>query len=501
MAMPYDFDVIVVGSGAGGATLATACARAGKSVLLLERGPRYVVERPAHDEHTMLIEKKPYDDRPIEVNGSSRRLYMGGVLGGGTALYGAALMRPSRDDFHPGKHYGNRIPRAIWDWPVGYDALEPHYAEAERLYGVSGDGGENFGPLQKPRDGFAGRPMPLHPINRKLIAANRARGLQPFQLPLAIDSSRCLGCPICPGYICVHGARHSSAQLLEQAVAEGRSLHVRTNAEVDCLSFDGQGNADGVCVRDRATGELTRYRARRYVLGAGAIGSPLILLRSGVAGPLIGRHYMPHLAPLVLGIFPRRIAADESFVKQVGFSDYYFGTRRFAHKLGLIQSLPVPGPLMMAGASRPRLPKRFIHFLRPRMLPLCGIVEDLPHPDNRVSWSADGKPRLRHSFGPYDLERGRLLGRLMARILKRAGAVFCVIKRFPSDEHVAHQCGTLRFGTDPAHAVLDPDCRLFQHPNVFVVDGSFFPTSLGVGPALTIMANALRVARIVAAEL
>ena len=120
--MSYDADVIVVGSGAGGATLAHACARAGKSVLVLERGHR--VAPPAHhDERAMLIDKKPYDDRTIDVNGSPRRLYMGGVLGGSTALYGAALMRPSVDDFHPGASYGGRLPRAQWDWPIGYETL------------------------------------------------------------------------------------------------------------------------------------------------------------------------------------------------------------------------------------------------------------------------------------------------------------------------------------------------------------------------------------------
>src|SRR5262249_36714852 len=181
----YDSDVIVVGGGAGGATFAYACARPGKSVLLLERGRRYVPEKSALDEQAMLIEKRPYDDREVEINGARKRLYMGGVLGGGTALYGAALLRPSKDDFHPGKHYGDRIPRALWDWPIPYDHLEPYYAEAERLYGVAGCAGEDFGPLQRP-DSFPKPPLPLHPINRKLMSANRAGGLRPFRLPLAI---------------------------------------------------------------------------------------------------------------------------------------------------------------------------------------------------------------------------------------------------------------------------------------------------------------------------
>lgn len=505
--MPYDADIIVVGSGAGGATLAYACARAGKNVLLLERGRPYPprpsgeglgVKGPVHDEQAMLIDKNPYDDRKIEVNGSARQLYMGGVLGGGTALYGAALMRPSGDDFHPGASYGDRLPRAQWDWPIAYEDLEPHYTEAERLFAVSGSSDDDFGPLPTPRGGFPSQPLPLHPINQQLMSSNRTHGLRPFRLPLAIDSTHCLQCRACPGYICPTGARRSSAQLLAQPNLN--RLRVHTNVEAERITFDGAGNPDGVHATDRATGYRAVYRARRYVLAAGAIGSPLLLLRSGVDHPLIGRNYMMHLSPIVVGIFARRLGADEGFVKQVGFSDFYFGTKEFAHKMGLVQSLPVPGPLMLAKAASRWLPRWVLDFLRRRMLPLVGIIEDLPNPANRVSWGANGQPCLCHEFGGYDLERGRQLARLTAQILRRAGASWCLTSQFASEEHVGHQCGTLRFGKAPAHSVLDPDCRMHQHPGVFVVDGSFMPTSLGVGPALTIIANALRVARIVSSE-
>ncbi len=496
--MQYDCDVIVIGGGAGGATFAHACARAGKSVLLLERGRRYVPERPGHDERAMLIEKRPYDDRAVTVNGEARRLYMGGVLGGGTALYGAALLRPSPEDFHPGRFYGDRIPRAIWDWPITYADLEPHYAEAERLYGVAG-ADEDFGPLPRPAR-YPRAPLPLHPVNQRLMAANRARGLRPFRLPLAIDPDLCLRCGACAGHICPTGARSSAAQLLDRAAADGLPLRVQTNIEAEQLVLDGAGTVTGVALHDRGTGQRSVCRARRYVLAAGALSSPLLLLRSGIDGPLVGRHYMMHLSPVVVGIGSRRNGADEAFVKQVGFADYYFGADGYAHKLGLVQSLPVPGPLLTAKMSR-LVPRPILRLLRQRMLPLAGIVEDLPDPANRVTWGADGQLSLHHRFSAYDADRGRYLGRLMGRILKEAGALFCLTKQFASDEHVAHQCGTLRFGTAPDHAVLGPDCRLFGQPNVFVVDGSFFPTSLGVGPALTIMANALRVAGIVTGEL
>jgi choline dehydrogenase-like flavoprotein len=134
------------------------------------------------------------------------------------------------------------------------------------------------------------------------------------------------------------------------------------------------------------------------------------------------------------------------------------------------------------------------------MLPLAGIVEDLPNPANRITLGNDGAAELHHSYSPYDMARGQHLTQLMRQVLKRTGALFCLGKPFASDEHVAHQCGTLRFGKDAKDAVADSDCRMFDQPNVFIVDGSFFPTSLGVGPALTIIANALRVANVAVKE-
>jgi choline dehydrogenase-like flavoprotein len=274
-----------------------------------------------------------------------------------------------------------------------------------------------------------------------------------------------------------------------------------TNVEAECFCKNGENRVTGLQVRDRRTGQRTVYRAQRYALAAGAIGSPTILLKSAIGGPHVGQNYMYHVAPIAAGIFAKPTEADTTFVKQVGFADYYLGSPEFRHKLGLIQSLPVPGPLMMAKSGGRGLPRSLRHNLRKRMLPLVGIVEDLPNPANRVVLGADGAADLQHSFSPYDVERGRVLGKLMKRILKRAGALFCISRPFPSEEHVAHQCGTLRFGKSPQDAVVDASCRLFDQSNVFVVDGSIFPTSLGVGPALTIMANALRVARIVLQEI
>ncbi len=498
--MQFDYDVIVVGGGAGGATFAYACARAGKSVLVLERGHRDLATSPSHDEQTMLIEKGPYDDREVDVNGKARRLYMGGILGGGTSLYGGALVRPSKQDFQPGKYYGKRIPRSIWDWPISYADLEPYYNEAERLYGVAGRGEEDFSPLQKPSCGYPGDPLPLHPLNHRLMAANRVHGLHPFRLPLAIDSSRCLRCGLCAGFPCPTGARSSSAQLLERAIADGLPITIQTRVEVEQLIAEPGSRATLISVFDRTSGQRSHYRARRYALGAGAIGSSLLLLRSGLDNPLVGRHYMMHLSSIVVGVYAHASSTESSFVKQVGFADFYFGTRKFPHKMGIVQSLPVPGPLMSAKIT-PFMPAPVRQFLRQRILPLAGIIEDLPNPTNRVTLGPNGQAKLTHRFGRYDKVRRKHLTPQIARILKRSGAVYCTSRQGISDEHVAHQCGTLRFGNDPEQAVLDSDCRMYANPDVFAVDGSFLPTSLGVGPGLTIMANALRVATKVVAEL
>jgi choline dehydrogenase-like flavoprotein len=488
-----DFDVIVIGSGAGGAAFAHACALSGKRVLVVERG-RTPASPVAHDERATLIDKGPYDDRAVVVNGASLRLFMGGVLGGGTSVFGGAMLRPSAADFHPGRSYGDRLTRELWDWPIAYEDLSAYYDQAESLYRVAAAPHDDYSPLNSPCRTTAALPLELAPVNVRLVSTARRAGLRPFQLPLAIDSERCLRCSTCTGFLCVNGARRSAAQILNELAAIDR-CRVLPDTEVERLEFVRGGRVDSVLLRRRSDGSTRRVGARCFALAAGAVGSPAILLRSGCDGPHIGRNYMLHYSPIVVGLFGSTTGADHRFVKQVGFADYYFGTAECPQKMGLIQSLPAPGPLMLAKSGLKRWPQAALAFLRRRMLPLTGIVEDLPDPANRVDLANNGSLRLSHRFSAYDRERGRSLARAMQQILRGAGALACVSRAFPSAEHVAHQCGTLRMGALAKHAVVDRDCRLFGSPNLFVVDGSVLPTSLGVGPSLTIVANALRVAR------
>lgn len=538
--MEYDFDIVVIGSGAGGGTLASACAAAGKSVLVIERGTDAGPSGMPHDERRTLIEKVPYDDRVIQLDDRASKLYMGGVVGGGTAVYGGALVRPKPEDFEPGRYYGSRIPRAIHNWPIEFQELADFFPAAEQLYHVSNVDNVHLSHdevrrLSEPNEGnsvadsnglesrrmavnatIAGatmtqigsdveeslhqKPLPLAAINRKLIGAAWKSGLSPYRLPLAIDSSRCLRCDHCAGFTCPTGARRSSAQLIEGSQSRGESLTLLKNSEVRRLKRGHQNRIEGIEVLHRDTNVVSTFRARRYVLAAGAIGSASILLRSGFTHPLIGRNFMMHYSPIAVGLFLNRTEADRTFVKQVGLSDFYFGTHELPEKMGIVQSLPAPGPLMMAKAGLNRIPKWLLNSLRSRMLPLVGIIEDLPNPENCVSITNGCGISVHHKYDDFDIARGKALEKSMAGLLKKTGAMRCVGGQIPSKEHVAHQCGTLRFGSDPESAVADRDCRLFDQPDVFVADGSFMPTSLGVGPSLTIISNALRVAQTVAAE-
>ena len=494
-----DFDVIVIGGGASGGTLAADLAMSGSSVLVLERGQSRS-NAQEHDELATLIDKRPYDDRFIDVNQQAARLYMGAGPGGGTSVYGGALLRPSEGDFHPGKYYSARIDRSIWDWPIDYATLAPHYARAEALFNVSCDANDNLAPLQPTAPLDRNPPLPLAPINKRLVERTRLAKLNPFRLPLGIETSKCLKCSHCAGFPCPTRARTSSGELLTDAVNAGKSVTVLCNREVTKLERKPNARLGGVRVLNRETNEEELYTASRYVLAAGAIGSPCILQRSGFEHEQLGRNYMMHYSPLAVGIFARKTQADHTFVKQIGFADYYFGTDELPEKMGILQSLPAPGPLMLQKTGLKLVPKFVLNSLRRHMLPFVGIVEDLPNPANRVMWSDNGI-QLTHAYSDYDKQRGTALTRAMVRMLKIAGAFHCVTKEMPSREHVAHQCGTVRFGSDSKHAVVNPDCRVFGQDDLFVVDGSILPTSLGVGPSLTLIANSLRVANVLRKEI
>ena len=491
-----DYDAVVIGSGTGGGTAAAALADGGMRILVIERGWRITQRALFQDEKQMLIERIAADDRSIQIDGRSARPFVAGLPGGGSALYGAALLRPSPEDFAPGRHYGNRIPRAIWEWPFQYDELEAYYDRAEELFRVSGDA-EARPPHLAPRmRAYPAPSPPLDPFNEKLSRSWSSRGLQPFRLPLAIDFERCLRCPTCPGYLCPNGSRTSTDETFLRPRAERGTLSLWEGHEAEALLY-GSGRLRGLRVRDRSSGATREVTAEHYLLAAGALGTPVLLERSGRgerSGEL-GRNHMCHLGALAVAVFARSIGADQTFLKRLGLSDFYFGTPSRRVKLGSAQTIPVPGPLSLRKQSGLPLPLGIARALQARTLLLAGYVDDLPQAANRVRAGRDGSLRLDRCFAPFDVSRARVLAKALAEAMRGTGARVVVPWVAKNDrEHLAHQVGTCRAGRDARTSVVDAWGRVHGEDRVWVVDGSVFPTSLGVGPALTIAAHALRVA-------
>ena len=490
-----DYEVIVVGSGVGGGTAATALADAGRRVLVVERGVPLTDASAFQDEQRMLVDRVASDDRPLTISGHRARALIGGVPGGGSALYGAALLRPSPEDFVPGRHYGDRIPRAIWEWPFQYEDLEAHYARAEDLFRVSGDAEQETPHLGRRATPFVQKTPSLDPFNARLAEGLARSGATPFALPLAIDFETCLRCPTCPGYVCPTGARTSTARTLLEPRADSGDLDLWTGVEAMALEHAG-GRVRGIRLRERRTGRVSVLTADHYLLASGALGSPLLLEDSGLGeqSDELGRNHMCHLGAIAVSVFARPIGADRTFLKRLGLSDDYLGLSDGSGKLGSAQAVPIPGLASMREQLGFPLPSVLARAIHRRTILMAGYVEDLPRRENRVRRATDGGIELHRSFSAFDVARGRIFARRLARLMRAAGATFALPVVSSRDrEHLAHQVGTCRAGTDPRSSVVDGLGRLHGHDDVWVVDGSVLPTSLGVGPALTIAAHALRV--------
>ncbi len=491
-----DFDAVVIGSGAGGGTAAYSLAKAGKKTLLIEKSTMPIDEMNHQDEHRMMILKEASYAQPFEIDAHDEKMFVGSTLGGSTSIYGGVLQRPSRRDFEPGRDYQKFLDKSLRQWPISYDDLEPYYEEIEDLYRVAGDHDSPAPHLEKRSKSYVGQLPELEPINQRLLDSFRNNGLKPFRLPLAIDFDSCRKCPICPGYYCPVAARSSSYnRCIEPAK---HSFQLKVWQGVEALHFEHQrGEAQALVVRG-ADHQTFKVSAENYYLAAGAIHTPVILERSelGLSSGELGRNFMYHLGVAVSSLYAKDCGAAKRFTKQLGLSDFYFGTAEFPHKLGFVQAIPIPGIKTMQMKMPFRVPQRLLDWLYKRSMVFVMAIEDLPQRINRVTLNGKGQIKLSHQFHRYDLFRAQYAMNALRKTLKKASPL-ATLGFLAANErsHTAHQVGTCRFGHDAKRAVLDADCRVFGSENIYVVDGSFMPTSLGVGPALTIMANAMRVVR------
>jgi choline dehydrogenase-like flavoprotein len=509
------YDVIVIGSGAGGGTLTYALASTGKKILLLERGD-YVPREKANWQPKAVNVEGRYQTKEswYDKDGKPLHPHTNYYVGGNTKFYGAALFRLRRQDFGEIHHHGGVSPA----WPISYDDLEPYYLKAERLYNVHGKRGED--PTEAPASGPYPHPPVSHEPRIQQLSDDFARhGLKPFHVPLGVQldeqnprSSKCIRCDTCDGFPCLVYAKSDAQTLCVDPALAYPNVSLLTNAYVERLGTNPSGREVSKVVVKR-NGALETYSANIVVVSCGAINSAALLLRSandkhprGVANSsdVVGRHYMGHVNSVLMAI--SKCPNPTVFQKTLAVNDFYFGSKEWEYPMGHISFVgKLDGETLKAGA--PAIAPGFtLELMATHSLDFWLTSEDLPDPDNRVTLDRNGNIVL--SYKPNNEEgHKRLIAKLKDLMQQQtkcsvhghdchvglfARSLF-VGQRIPL-AGVAHQNGTIRFGHDPKTSALDANCKAHDLDNLYVVDASFFPSSAAVNPALTIMANALRVA-------
>lgn len=514
MANDNHFDVIIIGTGAGGGTLLHRLAPSGKRILVLERGDYVPREKKNWDPKVVNLEghyqaKETWYDK----DGKPLHPHTNYNVGGNTKFYGAALFRMRKEDFGELKHHGGISPA----WPISYEDMEPYYLEAEHLYQVHGQRGED------PTEPVASGPYPFPAVSHEpriqaLAEDFAAAGLKPFHVPLGIrldekqpHKSPCIRCNTCDGFPCLVHAKSDSQTLCVDPALQYPNVTLLTNSLVSRLETDASGRTvTGVRVTRNGKDEF--YRGDVVVVAGGAINSAALLLRSandkhprGLANSsdVVGRHYMGHVNSVLMAI--SKCPNPTVFQKTLAVNDFYFGSKEWQYPMGHISFVgKLDGETLKAGAP-PLTPGFTLDMMANHSLDFWLTSEDLPDPNNRVSLNQKGEIVL--SYTPNNQEAHNRLYKKLEVLMQQTTR--CSVhgsschhglfarnlflgQRIPL-AGVAHQNGTIRFGKDPKTSALDVNCRTHDVDNLYVVDGSFFPSSSAVNPALTIIANALRV--------
>lgn len=508
------YDIIIIGTGAGGGTLTHRLAPTNEEILVLERGD-FLMREKENWSPQEVYQKHRYhtDEEWYDRDGKGFKPQTGYWVGGNTKLYGAALVRLRERDFEKVIHKGGISP----EWPLRYQDFEPYYTQAEKLYDVHGQAGED--PTEPPRS----EPYPYPPVSHEpdmqsLVDGIRKLGYYPFHLPIGLKlnesdslNSACIRCDTFDGYPCLVQAKaDAEVNAIRPAREKYPNVTLLTNAKVLRLHTSESGR-EVTKVEVEISGEPCYFQSDIVVVACGSVNSPALLLRSandkhpnGLANSSdqVGRNFMKQLETAIVSIHLEVNYAK--FQKTIAVNDFYWGEPDFPYPMGMVQNtgnvladmIPTEAPPLMAPFIK-LIPHFERHLLAERSVGWWLQTEDLPDPNNQIRVVGE---KIHIDYTLNNTEASDHLIHRWTSVLKsiphsaKHVLPFSIYPRTHLPEQaVAHQCGSCRFGTSPHTSVLDLNCRTHDIDNLYVVDSSFFPSNSGANPTLTIMANALRV--------
>lgn len=488
-----DADVVIIGTGAGGAAAAWSLRDSGRRVLLVEQGDFLPREAQNWDPREVFV-KSRYKNVGRWRDASTGAMFKPGVhdyVGGNTKVFGAAFPRFRESDFGAVEHVDGTSPA----WPIDYAELEPWYCRAEQMYGVHGVEDDPTAPWRSQPYPYPA--IPHEPGIQRLVDTLYAQGYRPSSVPIGIDlrdGGRCIRCRTCDGYPCAVDAKSDADLKGVRPAIEGDVRLMTRTAATRVVTNDAGTAVTGVELERE--GHRWTVTAPVVVVACGSVRSATLLMRSANAahpGGLgnghdqLGRHYMQHVNTGLISIDPRR-RNDGFFQKTFQVNDFYFAGRDGGFPWGNLQALGKLQTQQLV-SSRPKLPEPMLAYIAAHSVEWWVMSEDLPLSEHRIRLGADGVPEV--TWRPTNTSTHQKLIKAASEMMRSAGFPVSVHETFTITTN-SHQCGTLRMGDDPAMSVTDRDSQVHGIAGLIVGDSSVFVSSAAVNPALTISALAMR---------
>jgi choline dehydrogenase-like flavoprotein len=507
------YDIIIIGTGIGGGTMAAQLASTGKKILIIERGDFLPREKENWDP-VEVVEKGRYraKEKWFDKDDNSFDPFTHYVVGGNSKVYGAAAFRLREKDFEA---YQTQAGLSC-AWPLNYTDYKPYYDAAEKMMNVHGerkqDPNEPFTDTE-----FPYKPIPVEPFTKELLNNVRQTGIQAYPIPMAVkltadsneqDAPFILG--NFDGFPDPTESKSDAHILGIRPALKNENVELMTNAFVFKLETNAAGN-EVTKVHVEKNGQKFSVESDMVIVASGAVNSAALLLRSastlhpnglGNANGLVGKNYMAHINGCLIAFTPDKLN-DAAFQKYFCIGDYYWGDDAYQFPMGEIQLMGKNDPATYLFNPPPIFEGKDTNYIARHAIDFWLTAEDIAQPQNKVELTKDGQIKLIYHRDANNVQSFETLKLRLKKIMGEVGKIDKDLQNIIWGGYdlgisgVSHQCGTLKFGDDKNNSVLDINCRLHQVQNVFVADASCFPSCGAYNPSLTIAANALRISEFI----